>query len=521
MPRSPSKPRRASAVPGATLLSRVFKGITEGIAITSCDFGPRGLQIEYANPALLAMTGYSFDELHSHPHGILHKSRKDLTPMRRWIKALPDAEPLTQEGYLKSRDGTVVYVAWTLSALTDASGQVIQIMITYRDMTANRQLREALVHSQRLDAVGRLAGGVAHDFNNLLSIINGYTEILHHRLGENSDVKKELLEIHQAGQRASTLVHQLLAFGRRQSMDPRVIEPHRLVREHVDILARLLGENRSLEIDLAEDTGNVHVDPTQLQQVFLNLVLNARDATQEGGRISVCTRNLTINPQRSRRSTDPKSGDYVLLSVSDNGCGMDAKTKKTLFEPFFTTKGEGKGTGLGLALVYGVVTQSGGHVRVDSELGQGSTFEIYLPHTKEPIDPVRGKLAPLPVTGGRETLLIIEPDDVVRKMVEGILSADGYEIIACSGCSTAAVEVKRLKNAIHLLIADPAAEDGNVGQLARRLHRAQKGIRVLGIPNTTCVPITGVPAKHQAQLPKPFALSSLLFEVRSLLDAKG
>ncbi len=416
----------ASATPGATVLSRVYKGLTEGVIIADPDFGPKGLRIEHINPALAEISGYRAAELLGQPHGLLHNERKDLTIMRRWMKGLPAAAPLTHEGYLRRKDGNLIFVAWTLSSLTDAKGEVTQLMITYRDITANRQLREALVHSQRLDAVGRLAGGVAHDFNNLLSIINGYTEILHHRLGEDSAVSKELLEIHQAGRRASVLVHQLLAFGRRQTMDPRVIEPNRLVREHVDILSRLLGDHRSLEIDLAEDTGNVHVDPTQLQQVFLNLVLNARDATREGGRISVSTRNTVVTPDQHRRSNDPKPGDYVLLSVSDNGCGMNAETRKTLFEPFFTTKSEGKGTGLGLALVYGVVTQSGGYVRVDSELGQGSTFAIYLPRTKEPIDPVHGKLAPLPVTGGRETLLIIEPDDAVRKMLEGILAADGW-----------------------------------------------------------------------------------------------
>lgn len=517
MPPDP-KPRSTPAAPTATVLSRVFNGLSEGVVIADCAFQSKGLRIEHINPALSEMLGYDATALIGKAHGVLHNDRKDLTVQRRWLKRLPDTEPLSQEGYLKRANGTVVFAAWTLTALTDAKGAVTQIMITYRDMTANRQLREALVHSQRLDAVGRLAGGVAHDFNNLLSVINGYTEILHHRLGENSEVMKELLEIHQAGRRAATLVHQLLAFGRRQKMDPRVIEPHRLVREHMDILARLLGDHRSLEIDLAEDTGNVHVDPTQLQQVFLNLVLNARDATKEGGRISVATRNAVISPKHHRRTTDPKPGDYVLLAVSDNGCGMTDQTRKTLFEPFFTTKGEGKGTGLGLALVYGVVTQSGGHIEVKSELDQGSTFEIYLPRTREPIDPVRGKLAPLPVTGGRETLLIIEPDNVVRKMVEGILSADGYDIIACSGCDTAAVEIKRLKGAIHLLMADPAAED--VAQLARKLHRAQKNLRVLGIPNTACEPVPGLPAKRQAQLPKPFALSSLLYEVRSLLDAK-
>ncbi len=510
----------ASPAPGADVLKRVFNGMTEGVALAAPDFGPQGWTIQHANPALLKMSAYSIDELLGQPHGMLHAEPKDLGPMRLWHEELPAGEPITQETYLKRKGGRLVYVAWTLNALRDDAGNVTQVMITYRDMTANRQLREALVHSQRLDAVGRLAGGVAHDFNNLISVINGYTEILHHKLGEDSDTQRELHEIHQAGHRAATLVRQLLAFGRRQSMDPRVIEPNRLVREHIDILSRLLGEHRSLEIDLGEDTGNVHVDPTQLQQVFLNLVLNARDATKESGRIGVSTRNVSVPVHRNRRAEDMKPGEYVLLSVSDNGVGMDEATRKTLFEPFFTTKTEGKGTGLGLALVYGVVKQSGGHIQVTSEPNKGSTFEVFLPRSSEPVDPVSGKLASLPVTNGQETVMIIEPDTVVRKMLEGILSADGYEVHGCASCSSAEIELKKTPGGIHLLIADPLAENGETAVLARRLNRAQKGVRLLSIPSVPTGPVTGIAAAHQITLQKPFALSTLLYEVRSLLDAK-
>jgi len=511
----------ASKTPHGRVLARVFNGMTEGVAIASPEFGPRGWTIEHANPALLEISGYTAEEVIGQPHGILHSARKDLTPMRAWNRVLPENDPITQEGYLKQKGGKLIFVAWTLNALRDGNGKVAQIMITYRDMTANRQLREALVHSQRLDAVGRLAGGVAHDFNNLISIINGYTEILHTKLGDEADVHKELHEIHQAGHRAATLVRQLLAFGRRQTMDPRVIEPNRLVNEHADILARLLGEHRSLELDLAEDTGNVHVDPTQLQQVFLNLVLNARDATKDGGRISVSTGNQSIGAERNRRSTDPKPGEYVRLAVTDNGTGMDEKTKKTLFEPFFTTKSDGKGTGLGLALVYGVVTQSCGHIRVQSEVGKGSTFEIFLPRSEDPVDPVRGKLTRLPVTRGRETLLIVEPDAVVSKMLEGILSADGYQVHCCNSCSSAEVETKKIAGDVHLLIADPLADDGEAGQFARSLNRSYKDLRILNIPSIPADPITGIAVARQTVLPKPFALSTLLYEVRSLLDAKA
>ncbi|MCC5025078.1 MAG: hypothetical protein J6386_20850 [Candidatus Synoicihabitans palmerolidicus] len=265
-------------------------------------------------------------------------------------------------------------------------------------MTSNRRLQDALIHSQRLDAVGRLAEGVAHDFNNLLSVINGYCEILHNSIGKNEKARKEINEIHRAGQRASNLVRQLLAFGRRQALDPRVIEPNRLIRENAEILSLLLGEERSLELSLDEQTGNIRIDPTQLQQVLLNLVLNARDATQPGMRVTVSSENRIVPPGLNRRLTDMALGPYVMLRVSDNG--MDEETKAVLFEPSFTTKDEGMGTGL--ALVYGVIQQSGGHLFVQSELGQGTSFEIVLPQVEQPASVALGTLTPLPVTRGRE-----------------------------------------------------------------------------------------------------------------------
>lgn len=518
---STSPETTSSSIPQSGVLTRMFNGLTEGVAIMDGKFTARGWQISHANPALSRISGYAPDELIGLTNGQLHHDVSDLNAMQEWSQSLPEVDPLVQEGYLKRRDGTTIYVAWTLSALSEEAGTPTQVMITYQNMTANHQLQEALVHSQRIDAVGRLAGGIAHDFNNLISIINGYTEILHQQLGENSKVHKELHEIHQAGQRAATLVHQLLAFGRRQKMAPRVIDLNRLVKEHVDILSRLLGHERSLELDLKEDTGNVYVDPTQLQQVFLNLVLNARDATTEGGRISVRTENAFLDPARSRRATDPKAGEYVRLTVADNGCGMDTATLKTVFEPFFTTKSEGKGTGLGLALAYGVVKQSGGHINVDSTPGEGSTFEVWLPRTLEPISPVKGKLAPLPVTGGRETLLVIEEDQVVCKMIEGILAADGYDVTACTSLATAQVAVERLNGAVHLVIADPGAGGSEMGQFMRKLYREQSGLRLLSIRTQETEPIAEIPDERQAVLPKPFALSSLLYAVRSLLDAKA
>lgn len=507
------------AAPPAKLLAGVFRTLNEGVLIADCTFARHGLRILHVNAALCQITGYTAEALVGHGHARLHHHQSDIQALRRWFKLRDNESSFSAEGFLRHADGEGLYAAWTFSRLRDARGQTTHIIGTYRDMTANRRLQDALVHSQRLDAVGRLAGGVAHDFNNLLSVINGYCEILHQSIGDNEKVRKELNEIHHAGQRATHLVRQLLAFGRRQALDPRVIDPNRLVRENADIFDRLIGEERSLELSLSPDVANIRVDPAQFQQVMLNLILNARDATQPSGRIIIATEPRRVPPGRNRRITDMAPGDYVLLTVNDNGSGMDAATQAVLFEPFFTTKEEGLGTGLGLALVYGIVQQSGGHIFVQSKLGVGTTFEIFLPAVAEPATPTLGMLAPLPVTRGRETLLVVEEDDVVRKMVSGILTADGYDVIATASSATALLEVKRRAQAVHLVITDPTHPHDDIELMVRTLHDCQAGLRVLCTPNQDMAPIDWLRRSRQLVLPKPFALSTLLHEVRRLLDS--
>lgn len=504
--------------PPASLLAGVFNQLTEGVFVARGDWQRGGFVIDYVNPALCQITGYTAKELIGRGHARLHRSQTDTAQQRRWFRHEPEGDPISGEGYLKHKHGADVYAAWTFSLVEQGSGQPLRVLGTYRNMTAHRKLQEALVHSQRLDAVGRLAGGVAHDFNNLLSVINGYCEILQHSIGDNEKAHKEVEEIHRAGQRASGLVRQLLAFGRRQALDPRVIDPNRLVRENAEILSRLLGEERSLELALSETAGNIRVDPTQLQQVLLNLVLNARDATAESGRVVISTTRRQVKPGLNRRVTDLQPGDYVTLTVSDNGSGMDESTQAVLFEPFFTTKDEGMGTGLGLALVYGVVQQSGGHIFVRSAPGVGTTFEIVLPAIDEEPAPTLGTLAPLPVTRGRETLLVVEQDTVVRKMVSGILTADGYEVLAAASPAAGLVECKRHRKTVHLVICDTADPTTDTLDMVRTLHRHQAGLRVLCTPHREVAQLDCLPTNRQLTLPKPFALSTLLHNVRQLLD---
>jgi CheY-like chemotaxis protein len=367
--------------------------------------------------------------------------------------------------------------------------------------------------------VGRLAGGVAHDFNNLISVINGYCEMLAAKVSDRPQALRELNEIHKSGLRAATLTRQLLAFGRRQPMDARVTNFNRIVQDNAEIIERLVGSAGQLEIDLAKDLENVRADPTQFQQVLLNLVINARDALRDNGRITISTSNRDVKPGRER-VTDIPPGEYVCLTVKDNGTGMDAETQRHLFEPFFTTKAEGKGTGLGLALVYGIVQESNGYIRCHSALLAGSTFEILLPRVHEP-EEAAARGSPLPVLAtsrGHETLLVIEKDDVVRKMLAGMLTSEGYRVLEAQTPQHARKIARQAERPIQLLITAP---DNNGARLARELHAETPSLRLLSIGNQDIPPpVDWIPPSHQSAMSKPFALSEISRSVRALLDAR-
>ena len=481
-PRRIARTKRVAvkAVPVA-LLAAALRAQSEGVFIADRRPGSNGLKILFANASFCTMTGHSAAELAGCAHGVLHDQRADVERLWDWLPKAQPGEPLVGEGFLRRADGTTLAVAWSFDPLCDARGRVTHVVATYRDQTEKRRLQEALVHAQRLDAVGRLAGGVAHDFNNLLSVINGYCEMLAAHVTANPQALREVSEIHNAGRKAAALTQQLLAFSRRQPFDARVLNLNDLVGENLAILRRLLGDAGRLELELAGSLANVRTDPTQFQQVLLNLVLNARDALRDHGRVVIATANREIKSGLNRRITDTPPGHYVALTVTDNGTGMDAETLKHLFEPFFTTKPEGKGTGLGLALVYGVVQQSVGFVSVKSSLLVGSTFEVLLPAVRDPVTPPRALVAPLPITRGTETELLVEDDDVVRKMVAGILTTDGYRVFAAKTFAAALREVHEENRPVQLLIANLA---GDGEKTARQLHAKQPDLRVLSAPVT-------------------------------------
>ena len=499
-----------------TLLAAALRAQSEGVFIAERGNSPQGLKILFVNESFCLMTGRSETDLVGRPHGMLHVDPTEVARLRRWLRQAKPGEPLVGEGLLARGDGTAISVAWSFDPLFDPDGRLTHVVATYRDQTEKRRLQEALVHAQRLDAVGRLAGGVAHDFNNLLSVINGYCEMLAAHVAANPQALREVAEIHSAGRKAAALTQQLLAFSRRQPLDARVINLNTLVHENAAILQRLLGTSGRLELELAENLPNVRTDPAQFQQVLLNLVLNARDALRDDGRIVVSTAVREVNPLHSRRAGDTPAGRYVVLTISDNGTGMDSETQRHLFEPFFTTKPEGKGTGLGLALVYGVVQQSGGYISVRSELLVGSTFEVLLPIVNEPVTEITPAVTPLQSVRGSENVLLVEEDEVVRKMVAGILTADGYRVTAAK--SFADVARKPPPTRPFQLFIGSLAGEGE--KFTRRLVEAYPTLRVLCTGQNDCkLPVSWVTPERQAVINKPYALSELMRAARALLDS--
>lgn len=510
---APVPSRGRSPAPDA-LLAAALRAQSAGVVLAERKAGPAALKIVFVNDSFQAMTGHRAAGLLGRDFDALHLGNAERDRLRHWLAHARPGETLAGEGQVVRADGRTLAASWTFDLLRDDGGEVTHVIASYRDETEKRTLLEALVHAQRLDAVGRVAGGVAHDFYNLISVINGYCEMLAAQVTANPQAMRQVAEIHDAGRKAAGLTQQLLAFSRRQPLNAGVLNLNALIRDNAEILRRLIGEAGRLDLELAEDLANVRVDATQFQQVILNLVLNARDALRDRGRIVLNTTNRDLAV--GTRGVDLPPGRYVALKVSDNGTGMDAETMKHLFEPFFTTKPEGKGTGLGLALVYGVVQQSGGTINATSELLVGSAFEILLPAVDAPAQSPRTAVAPLIPTRGTETVWLVEADEVVRKMVAGILTTDGYHVTALGGAADAPAAPEALRE-VQLLIA-PTSGAGE--KLARRLLAQGAPLRLLitGNPGETA-PVNWLAPDRQARLEKPYALNDLLRAARALLDA--
>jgi two-component system cell cycle sensor histidine kinase/response regulator CckA len=384
------------------------------------------------------------------------------------------------------------------------------------------RLEEQLRQAQKMEAIGRLAGGVAHDFNNLLTAINGYSEVLLADMPPDDRLRPYVEEIVKAGERATRLTQQLLVFSRKHRVEPEVLDLNAVIADTAGMLRRLIGEDIVLLTRLDPTIGRVRADSGQLQQVLMNLAVNARDAMPDGGRLTIETANVDLDVPAPRTFGDVPPGAYVMLAVSDTGCGMDAETQAHIFEPFFTTKEATKGTGLGLSTVYGIVQQSGGHIWVYSEPERGSVFKVYLPRVAEPSAPRAAPPAPATATGGSETVLLVEDDEQVRALMVSALHGCGYEVLEASDGIQALLVVGQHTGPIDLLVTDlvlPGMSGRDVATHVTRLRPDVAVLYVSGYADHAAVLHGHLEAKS-ALLQKPFTPLALARKVRAALDAR-
>jgi PAS domain S-box-containing protein len=443
-------------------------------------------------------------------------SEEGPTLMQRMERA-DTVEPF--ETVRAKKDGTHIHVSLTLSSIKNSEGQVVGVSTVARDVTDSKNLEEMLRQSQKMEAVGQLAGGVAHDFNNLLGVILGYTGLILDRLRPDDPNRKGIEEIQKAGDRAALLTHQLLAFSRKQVLRPKVLDLNTVVAGTEKLLQRLIGEHIELAVMLSPALGPVKADAGKLEQVIMNLAVNARDAMPPGGRLTIETSNVEVDEEYASLNPAARPGPHVMLSVSDTGCGMDAATKDRIFEPFFTTKEFGKGTGLGLSTVYGIVKQSGGSIWVYSEVGVGTTFKIYLPRVGETLEIASENDQQEKLEGGSLTILVVEDEAALLQVTRQSLEAVGYVILAAHSPQEAIRISQTHLGPIHLMVTDVIMPGMNGSQLATQLSAPRPEMKVLYVSGYTDDAIVrhGVLDPGLAFLQKPFSPRSLARKVGEVL----
>jgi PAS domain S-box-containing protein len=469
------------------------------------------------NEAAVREYGYSRDEF-------LTMTIKDIRP------------PADVPALLEAERGANVTPKFGVWRLRKKSGEIIQVEITKhtftlgdracrlavgRDVTERLRLEEQLRQSQKMEAVGRLAGGVAHDFNNMLSVILSYASLLLGDMKPGEPMRDDLEEIQKAGERAAALTRQLLMFSRQQVLEPKVLDLNEVLASMDKMLQRILGADVDLLSLPSQPLGRVRIDPSSVEQVIMNLVVNARDAMPTGGKLTMETDNVVLDDAYARAHLGVKPGPHVMLAVSDTGTGIDKETLARIFEPFFTTKESGKGTGLGLSTVFGIVQQSGGSVWVYSEVGQGTTFKIYLPQIDAAVDSTHSIAPPITLRGS-ETILLVEDDDQVRAVARDILRRNGYNVIEARNAGEALLHSERHPTTIHLLLSDVVMPQMSGPELAKRLAASRPEMRVLCMSGYTDDSIVrhGVIEAHLAYLQKPITPESLTTRVREVLDEK-
>ncbi|HZW93418.1 MAG TPA: ATP-binding protein [Candidatus Eremiobacteraceae bacterium] len=484
--------------------------------ICRCDSSGKLLNV---NPALLAMLGYSSAQEIVGTHlGALYEDGQNWFELADHLRAATPFNRLTVEW--KRKDGTATVLRVSGRAVSDA-GKERTFELFAEDVTERHALEQQLQQSQKMEAVGRLAGGIAHDFNNLLMVISGYSEFLLDRLGPEPELRAPAQEIASAAGRASTLTRQLLAFSRKQMLAPKILDLNGVVTENLKMLTRMIGEDIELVMIPASGLGAVRADAGQIEQVIMNLAVNARDAMPSGGKLTIETSNVSLDDEHARVQAPLKPGNYVMLAISDTGAGMDSETQSHIFEPFFTTKGP-KGTGLGLSTVYGIVKQSGGYIWVNSEPGKGTTFKIYLPRVAEAVEiPAEVVAASQSVATepGTETILVVEDEANLRYLARQFLEKQGYRVIEAADGAVALQIAVAHEGIIHLLLTDVIMPGMNGRELAQRISEIRPNTKVLYMSGYTenVIGRNGTLDAGIRLLQKPFTLRDLNARVREVL----
>ncbi len=474
------------------------------------------------NPAMASMLGYgSPHEMMTSITDIAHQLYADAHRRDEFVTLMEEHGAVRDfECQLYRRDATSIWTCANVRAVRE-HGITVRYEGTITDITQRKLLEEQLAQSQKMEAVGRLAGGVAHDFNNAIGVIIGYTALLSERLAADQKAVQYSEQISKAGHHAASLTRQLLAFSRKQVVQPAVLQLNAVVMETESMLRCLIGEDIDLTMNLTIDLGYIKADRGQIEQVLMNLAVNARDAMPQGGKLVIETLNSQLDATAVTQRPCARPGDYVVLSISDTGCGMDNETQAHIFEPFFTTKPLGKGTGLGLSTVYGIVTQNNGFIWVHSELGKGARFKIFFPRTDRVIT---GQMAaPSAITGGSETILLVEDDDCMRELTCHCLESSGYRVLAAANGEQAIQAAGNEYGPIHLLLTDVVMPGLSGRQLATSLAAYRPETKVLYMSGYTAdlVADHGVLEPSISVLEKPFTKENLLRLVRGLLDGTG
>jgi two-component system cell cycle sensor histidine kinase/response regulator CckA len=470
------------------------------------------------NPALIGMLGYNsaLDVLELDPQKDVFVDPGDHTRLVDEFRRTGRMDGF--EVRWKRKDAAIITVRISGRAVAgDEPTDVLEGIA--EDITERRVLEDQFRQAQKMEAVGRLAGGIAHDFNNLLMVISGYTEVMLDQLSLGHPLHAKAEAIQQASDRATTLTRQLLAFSRKQLLELKVIDVNAIVADMERLLRPLIGEDIELTTSLAPAVGCTRADAGQLEQVIMNLVVNAKDAMRNGGKISIRTASVTLDDSYRPENTFIKNGPYVMISVSDNGEGMDRETQARIFEPFFTTKEKGKGTGLGLSTVYGIIKQSGGYVFVQSELGRGTVFTIYFPRVDEPSEAIGATPVALAAVGGTETVLLVEDEDSVRQLVRETLESRGYRVLEAANGADALTLAAAHSDPIHLVITDVVMPGLNGHELVQQLQPARPGLKVLFLSGYAqdAFPSTAAADSQKTFLQKPFTLQNLTRKVREIL----